>query len=82
MRITLEMPNELLRALEARAAMERTTLEQLVQRLLRQSVAASERQSAPRTPSRLPAPMRGGRKKMKAYTNADLFALADSFTDR
>jgi plasmid stability protein len=82
MRITLDLPDELLRALKARAAMESTTLEELVQRLLRQGVAASERQDTLRTPSRLPAPVRGGRRKMKAYTNADLSALAEALTDR
>ncbi len=82
MRITLELSDGLLRALKARAALEGTTLEQLVRKLLRQGVAASERQSTPRVPSRLPAPVHAGRRKMKAYTNADLFALADSLTDR
>ena len=82
MRTTLDLPDELFRALKTRAAMQGTTLKEVVQRLVRAGLAASERDGAPRTPSRLPPPVRGGRRKMKAYTNADLSALADSLTDR
>jgi hypothetical protein len=82
MRTTLDLPDDLFRALKARAAMDGTTLRDLVEKLVRAGLAASERAGAPRTPSRLPPPVRGGRKKMKAYTNADLAALADSLTDR
>lgn len=82
MRTTLDLSDELFRALKARAAMEGTSLKELVQGLLRAGLATVDRGSTPRTPSRLPAPVRGGRKKMRAYTNADLAALADSLTDR
>lgn len=81
MRTTLDLPDDLLRALKARAAMDGTTLKELIQRLVRAGLAASDRGGVPRSPSRLPPPVRGGRKKMKAYTNADLAALADSLTD-
>lgn len=82
MRTTLDLPEELFRSLKARAAMDGTTLKDLVERLVRAGLAASERGGAPRSPSRLPPPVRGGRRKMKAYSNADLAALADSLTDR
>jgi plasmid stability protein len=81
MRTTLDLPDELFRTLKARAALEGTTLKEIVQRLVRAGLAAGERDGVPRTPSRLPLPVRGGRRKMKAYTNADLAALADSLTD-
>jgi hypothetical protein len=82
MRTTLDLPEALFRALKARAAMDGTTLKDLVERLVRAGLAAADRGGAPRTPSRLPPPVRGGRRKMKAYSNADLAALADSLTDR
>ena len=82
MRTTLDLPDELFRALKAQAALEGTTLKDLVEKLMRAGLAAHERGGAPRTPSRLPAAVRGGRKKMRAYTNAELAALADSLTDR
>ncbi len=82
MRTTIDLPEELFRTLKTRAAMEGTTLKDILQKLVREGLAAGERAGAPRTPSRLPPPVRGGRRKMKAYTNADLAALADSLTDR
>lgn len=80
MRTTLDFPDDLFRALKARAATEGTTLKDLIPRLVQAGMVASERTSVQRTPSRLPAPIRSGR-RMRAYTNAELAALADSLTD-
>ena len=81
MRTTLEFPDEMFRALKARAAVEGTTLKELIQRLVRSGLAAADKPEVRRTPSRLPPPVRAGGWKMKAYTNAELAALADSLTD-
>lgn len=80
MRTTLDFPDAMFRALKARAAHEGTTLKELIPRLVRAGLATEEAGEVRRTPSRLPAPIRGGR-RLKAYTNAELAALADSLTD-
>ncbi len=82
MRTTLDLPDDLFRALKAQAALEDTTLKELVPRLVRAGLATGGRGAEPRVPSALPAPVRGGRRKLKAYSNAELAALADSLTDR
>ncbi|MCX7962830.1 MAG: hypothetical protein N2653_14845 [Burkholderiales bacterium] len=80
MRTTVDLPEDLFRALKARAALKGTTLKALVTHLLQRGLAASEATELRRTPSRLPAPVRGAG-KMKSYSNAELAALADSLTD-
>ena len=82
MRTTIDFPEELFRALKARAALEGSSLKDLIARLIRGGLAVAERDRGEirRTPSPLPPPIRMG-KKMKAYTNAELAALADSLTD-
>ena len=80
MRTTLDFPDDMFRALKARAATEGTTLKELIPRLVRAGLVASADTQVRRTPSRLPAPIRSKR-KMRAYTNAELAALADSLTD-
>jgi plasmid stability protein len=79
-RTTLDLPEDLFRALKARAALEGTTLKALVTQLVRAGLAASDAAHVRRTPSRLPAPVRGAR-TMRVYSNAELAALADSLTD-
>lgn len=79
MRTTLELPDDLFRAWKARAAHRGTTLKALVTQLLQRGLAASETTELRRTPGRLPPAVRGVR-KMKAYTHAELAALADSLT--
>lgn len=81
MRTTLDFPDDMFRDLKARAATEGTTLKELIPRLVRSGLAASEKTEIRRTPSRLPAPIKGRGWKMKAYTNAELASLADSLTD-
>lgn len=80
MRTTLDFPDDLFRALKARAAIEGTTLKELIPRLVQAGMSTTERDAVQRTPSRLPPPIRSTR-KMRAYTNAELAALADSLTD-
>lgn len=82
MRTTLDLPDDLFRALKTQAALEATTLKELVPRLVRAGLATGARGAEQRMPSALPAPVRGGRRKLKAYSNAELAALADSLTDR
>jgi len=59
MRTTVDLPEHLYRALKARAAPEGTTFKALVTQLVRVGLAASETGPVRRTPSRLPAPVRG-----------------------
>jgi len=80
MRTTLDFPDDLFRALKARAAIEGTTLKELIPRLVRGGLATADAGEIRRTSSRLPAPIRGA-KAMKAYSNSELAALADSLTD-
>lgn len=81
MRTTLDFPDQLFRELKALAALEGTTLKVLIERLVRAGLVSTEQADVRRTPSRLPPPIRGGGWKMKAYTNSELAALADSLTD-
>jgi hypothetical protein len=78
MRTTLDLPDNLMRELKARSAMEGVKLKdyfaQIAQAALRKPVAAA--QASVRSP--VPVFKRSGAKAMPAMSNAELNAILDS----
>jgi plasmid stability protein len=79
MRTTIDLPQDTLRQLKAQAALQGTTLKEIVRRLVQQGLAAekSASASAPAKRTKLPSVNIGRALKIPNLSNATLMELID-----